>query len=80
MARPKKKAEYQSKLVTKSIKFTSRVSMKVKDNFYTIEACEERILPTEDLEVDWNLERKLLWEEVNKQCDDQAQEIYETFS
>lgn len=85
--------EYKQKAITVSIKFTSRASIKVKDNFYTVEACEERIIPVptgddikttsiqEYLEgrVDIEKERKLLWDTVNEECDKQIQEIIDTF-
>ena len=72
MARSKK--EYESKAVTTSIKFTSRISLKVNDTFYTVEACEERMIP--DLEgVDIEKERQLLWDKVNSMVDEQADDI-----
>ena len=66
--------EYEVKAITTSIKFTSRASMKIRDNYYTVEACEERVIP--DLEdVDIEQERKALWETVDEQCDNEIAEI-----
>lgn len=69
-----KKAEYISKAITTSIRFTSRASVKVSDSFYTVEAMEERVIP--DIEgVDIEQERKLLWDTVNTECDRQIEDI-----
>lgn len=76
MARSK---EYTQKAITTSIKFTSRISVKMGDNFYTVEACEERIIP--DIEgVDVEQEKKLLWDSVNREVDDQAEDIKLTYA
>lgn len=69
--------EQQSKAITVTIKATSRASVKVRDNFYTVEYCEERMLP--DGEVDLEFERQSLWDTVNAECDNQIQEIIKTF-
>ena len=74
MARTKK--AYESKATTTAIRITSRASVKVGDNFYTIEYCEERSLP-EDANVEE--ERKLLWDTCNNECDYQIQEILEAY-
>jgi len=60
------------------ISATSRASVKIKDSFYTVEYSEERLLPT-DIEFNIADERKLLWNNVNKEVDDQIAEILETF-
>ena len=62
----------------KSIKATSRASVKIRDNFYTVEYCEERMMP-EDIEVDIEAERAELWNTVNTECDNQIQDILDTF-
>lgn len=61
---------------TTTIKASSRVSMKVKDNFYTVEYTEERSLEDGD---NIEEERKELWYDVNNEVDKQIEEIYETF-
>ena len=73
------KKEYKSKAVTHSIKFTSRKSVKIKDSYYTIEACEERWLP-EDGNVNIEEERRLLWDTVNRECEDQIDLIYDSYN
>ena len=70
---------YQSKAVITSIKATSRVAIKIKDNYYTVEYTEERNVPDVD-GVDVDEERKLLWDDVNAIVDDQATDIIKTFS
>lgn len=66
------------KAKTTMIKFTSRASVKVGESFYTVEACEERMIPDLD-EVDVEEERKDLWNTVNGECDKQIEDILNTF-
>ena len=73
------KGNYQIQGRTVSIKATSRVSLKLKDNFYTVEYSEERIIPDSD-DIDIQEERDALWDTVNDECDNQAAEIKKTFS
>ena len=65
-----------SKAVTTSIKATSRVALKVRDNFYTVEFTEERVTPTD---CDIEEERAALWDAVNNTVDDQCEQILKTF-
>ena len=74
----KKKEEYTSQAVTHSIRFTSRMSAKIHDTYYTIEACEERWLP-EHGNVDVEKEKQLLWDSVNGQCEDQIDLIFKSY-
>lgn len=68
---------YTSKAKTVSIKFTSRASICIDKNYYTLEACEERTIP--DIEgVDLEEERRNLWDTVNAECDGQIQDIITT--
>ena len=73
-----KKKDYEQKAITTSIKFTSRASVKVGDSFYTVEACEERLIPAID-GVDIEQEKKLLWDAVNTECDTQIEDILKTY-
>lgn len=69
---------YESKAIVKTIKATSRIAIKVRDNYFTVEYSEERDIPqTEDVNID--AERKLLFDDVNAVIDNQAYEIQETF-
>ena len=76
MARPKKK--YEQKAITTTLRFTSRASIKIGESFYTMEACEERIIP--DLpDIDIEQERKLLWDTVNEEVDNQLIEVKQVY-
>lgn len=68
-----------SKAIIKTIKATSRASVKIKDNYYTVEYSEERAIP-EDMGIDIDAERAELWNTVNNECDNQIQDILESFS
>ena len=47
--------------------------MKIRDNFYTLEYSEERVIP--DIEgVNIEEERQALWDAVNAECDNQIEE------
>lgn len=70
------KKEYSSKAITTAIRITSRASVKVQDNFYTVEYCEERSLP-EGANVE--KERQILWDEANTECDNQIQDILKIY-
>ena len=64
--------KYESRAVVTSIRATSRKSIKLGDNFYTMEYSEERSIP-EDADV--VEERKLLWDDVNYECDNQIEVV-----
>mgnify|MGYP003289238100 CR=1 FL=1 len=69
---------YVSKAVVTNIKATSRVAIKVRDNFYTVEYSEERAIP--DVEgVDLEQEQNILFDSVNSIVDAQAEDIIKTF-
>ena len=70
-------SNYISKAKTTIIKFESRASIKVKDNFYTVGYGEERQIDFDSCNID--KERQLLIDECNKQVDNQVQEICTTF-
>ena len=69
---------YEVKGKTTKITATSRCAIKIKDNFYTQELIEERVLP-ENEEVDLNKEYEALFNSINDEIDKQMQEILETF-
>lgn len=69
---------YELKAIIKTIKATSRASVKVGESYYTVEYSEERIIP--DIEgVNIEKERQFLWDEVNAECDNQIEDILKTF-
>ena len=65
---------YVSKAVVTEISATSRVAIKVRDNFYTVEYTEKRAVP--DVEgIDIEAERLALFDAVNGIVDAQADDI-----
>ena len=68
----------ESKAIPVTIKATSRVAIKIRDNFYTVEYSEERAIP-EDRTIDMQFEREALWNDVNTCVDDRCAEILKTF-
>lgn len=78
MANSKNEEIYESKAIITTIKVTSRASVKVRDNFYTVEYCEERAIPDVD-GVDIETERQLLWDTANAECDNQIEDIINNF-
>ena len=66
--------EYTPKAVVTKISATSRVAIKVRDNFYTVEYTEERAIPDVD-GIDVEAERVALFDAVNGVVDAQAEDI-----
>ena len=64
---------------TVSIKFTSRASVKIRDNYYTLEATIERQCdnPGEITNEEYETAKRDLWDEVNAEVDNQVQDIVE---
>jgi hypothetical protein len=72
-------SSYESKAQISAIRATSRASVKVHDNYYTVEYTEERTLPT-DIEFDIEKERAILWDTVNTEVDAQIEDIIKSFA
>lgn len=70
--------KYESKAVVTKISATSRIAIKVRDNFYTVEYSEERTIPDIE-EIDVEKERIALFDDVNAVVDEQADDILKTF-
>ena len=70
---------YESKAKITEIIATSRVSLSIKNNYYTVEYTEKRSIPDEE-DVNIEAERKALWDDVNAVVDDQANDIKRCFS
>ena len=70
--------KYVSKAVPTKISATSRVAIKIKDNYYTVEYAEERSIVPDDT-TDMDEERRILFDDVNAIVDEQAAEIAKTF-
>ena len=71
--------DYEVKGVPTKITATSRVAIKIKDNYYTVECSEERSIP--DVEgVNVEAERQALFDSINATVDGQIEDIYNTFT
>ena len=66
-----------SEFKTTSIKFTSRSSVKIKDNYYTFEATIEKQCPETYTTEDYETAKYNLWDEVNREIDGQITELVE---
>lgn len=70
--------EYESHCTPTKISATSRASIKVStrggDNFYTVEASEERAINNTD-GIDMDKEFKILFDELNGIIDNQCEDI-----
>ena len=65
---------YTRKAIITQIRATSRASVKVRDNYYTVEYSEERTIP--DIEgVNLEEEKRILWDDVNGEVDAQIEDI-----
>lgn len=71
-------SNYETKVIPKVIKFSSRASVKIGDKYYTIEYGEERQIDNFN-EIDIDKERQLLIDTCNNQVDKQVEEIVKTF-
>ena len=71
--------KYESKAITTQIRATSRASVKVREAFYTVEYTEERTIPQVE-GVNLEEERRLLWDTVNGECDNQIADIINSFA
>ena len=62
---------YEAKAITTKISATSRASIKIRESYFTMEYCEERVIP--DIEgVDLEQEKAILWDVVNAEVDNQV--------
>lgn len=69
---------YETHCSPTKISALSRCSIKVRDNFYTIECSEEKTINSTD-GIDMDEEFKILFDELNAVTDHQCQEIIDTF-
>jgi len=70
--------KYTPKATVTKISAVSRVAVKIRDNFYTVEYSEERSI-VEDANTDMEQERKCLFDDVNAIVDSQVEDIISTF-
>ena len=71
--------KYESKATVTKISATSRVAIRLKDNYYTVEYSEERTIPDVD-GVILKEERAALFDAVNAVVDAQAEDIVRSFN
>ena len=71
--------DYEVKAKTTKINAVSRVAIKIKDNYYTVEYSEERTIPDVD-GVILKEERAALFDAVNAVVDAQAEDIVRSFN
>lgn len=62
---------------TTSIRFTSRASVKIRDNYYTFEATIEKQCPETYTEKEYEQAKNALWSEANCEVDNQVSEVVE---
>lgn len=74
-----KTSAYKQKATTTKIVATSRASVKIGDNFYTVEMSEERTLSV-TRGVNLEKEQQLLWDSVNNSVDNQIIDIKNAFA
>lgn len=67
-------AKYEVKGKTTKITATSRCAIKIKDNYYTLELSEERVMP-DDESIDLDKEYKALFDSINSEIDTQMQDV-----
>lgn len=60
---------------TTTIKATNRMSVKIDNNFYTVEWCEERVIPEGMSEEDVQKARASLWDTCVQECENQIADI-----
>lgn len=78
MSAKNNKTTYTIQGVPSKISATSRCSICVKNNYYTIEASEERLFPS-GAYLDMDKEYASLFDSVNGVVDSQMNEILDTF-
>lgn len=75
----KSNQNYIQKAIPKTIKFSSRASIKIKDSFYTFEYGEERQIDDFN-EVNLDKEKQLLIDDCNNIIDNQIEEVVKMFT
>ena len=68
------------KAKTTKISYSSKITLKIRDSFYSIEYGEEREIEGEGTDNELIELRQQLVDDVNGVVDEQAEEIVETFS
>lgn len=71
---------YVQQAKTVKISGTSKATVQIKGNYYSFSYSEERELPEDQLKVNIEEERKLLWETLNAEVDNQIEEITKIYN
>ena len=64
---------------TSIIRATNRMSLKIRDNFFTVEWCEERTIPEGMTDEEVAKERAKLWDICVQECERQCEDIQQTY-
>ena len=72
------KKMYVPKAIPTIIAASTSTTIKLGDNYFKVEAHEERKIP-EEVEVDMDREWDFLFDEINSVCDIQVEEIIKNF-
>ena len=73
-----KKSQYTPKAKPTMISASTSSTLKIRDNYFKVEVHEERSIPA-GVEVDMDKEWEFLFDEINQVCDNQIEEIVDTF-
>ena len=71
-----KKSAYTPQAVPTLISASASTTVKIRDNYFKMEAHEERTIPVDAKNVDMNKEWQFLFDELNTVIDDQVEELY----
>lgn len=69
---------YTSKAITTQITATYRMSIKIHDNFHTVEYTEQRTIPDAE-HADIKKEKQLLWSDVVEEIENQVDDIIASY-
>ena len=75
----KRMLQEEKRVEVTSMKATSRMAVKIRDNYYTIEYTEERNVP-HGMEIDLEEEKAKLFDSVNSTVDKQVEDIVRSFN
>lgn len=64
---------------TVKIAGTSKATVQINNNYYSFSYTEERELPEDDSRVNLDEERKLLWDTLNNEVDNQIEQIMNVY-
>ena len=72
--------EYVQQGKTVKISGTSKVTIQLRNNYYSFSYSEERELPEDQSRVNIEKERELLWETLNAEVDKQMDEVTKLYT